>query len=58
MFITSVNDTGVKLFSGVNDTGDKFFACEQCVVNNLYFPSVVDTVQKKTKKPKIYWRCR
>jgi hypothetical protein len=26
-------------------------------VNNLYFPGVVDTVQKKTKKPKIYRRC-
>ncbi len=26
MFITSVNDTGEKLFSGVNDTGDKFIA--------------------------------
>ncbi len=24
MFITSVNDTGDKLFTGVNDTGDKF----------------------------------
>jgi hypothetical protein len=27
-------------------------------VNNLYFPSVIDTVQKKTKKPKIYRRCQ
>jgi hypothetical protein len=27
-------------------------------VNNLYFPGVVDTVQKKTKKPKIYRRCQ
>jgi hypothetical protein len=26
--------------------------------NNLYFPGVVDSVQKKTKKPKIYRRCR
>jgi hypothetical protein len=26
MFITSVNDTGEKLFSGVNDTGEKLFA--------------------------------
>ena len=26
MFITSVNDTGDKLFTGVNDTGDKFIA--------------------------------
>ncbi len=26
MFITSVNDTGEKLFSGVNDTGEKFIA--------------------------------
>jgi hypothetical protein len=25
-------------------------------VSNLYFPGVVDTVQKKTKKPKIYRR--
>jgi hypothetical protein len=25
MFISSVNDTGDKLFGGVNDTGDKFF---------------------------------
>ena len=24
LFITSVNDTGNKLFSGVNDTGEKF----------------------------------
>jgi hypothetical protein len=32
---------------GVNET-----------VNNLYFPGVVDTVQKKTKKPKIYRRCQ
>jgi hypothetical protein len=24
------------------------------LVNNLYFPGVVDTVQKKNKKPKIY----
>jgi len=27
-------------------------------VNNLYFPGVVDTVQKKTKKPKIFRRCQ
>ncbi len=27
-------------------------------VNNLYFPDVVDTVQKKTRKPKIYRRCQ
>jgi hypothetical protein len=27
-------------------------------VNNLYFPGVVDIVQKKTKKPKIYCRCQ
>jgi hypothetical protein len=27
-------------------------------VNNLYFPDVVDTVQKKNKKPKIYRRCQ
>jgi hypothetical protein len=26
MFITSVNDTGDKLFSGVNNTGEKFSA--------------------------------
>ncbi len=26
MFITDVNDTGEKLFSGVNDTGEKFIA--------------------------------
>ncbi len=26
MFITSVNDTGDKLFSGVNDTGENFIA--------------------------------
>jgi hypothetical protein len=26
------------------------------LVNNLYFPGVIDTVQKKTKKPKIYRR--
>jgi hypothetical protein len=25
--------------------------------NNLYFPGVVDIVQKKTKKPKVYRRC-
>jgi hypothetical protein len=27
-------------------------------VNNLYFPGVVDTVQKKNKKPKIYRWCQ
>ncbi len=27
-------------------------------VNNLYFPGVDDTVQKKTKNPKIYRRCQ
>ncbi len=26
MFITCVNDTGDKLFTGVNDTSDKFIA--------------------------------
>ncbi len=26
MFISSVNDTGEKLFSGLNDTGEKFIA--------------------------------
>jgi hypothetical protein len=26
LFITSVNNTGNKLFSGVNDTGEKFIA--------------------------------
>jgi hypothetical protein len=42
MFITSVNNTGDKLFSGVNDTGEQFI-----------FPGVVDTVQKKTKSLKL-----
>jgi hypothetical protein len=55
MFFTGVVDTGDKLFNGVNDTGKKFIAG---VVDNLYFPGVVDTVQKKTKKPKIYRRCQ
>jgi hypothetical protein len=59
VFITVVVDTGDKLFSGVNDTGEKFIAC---VVdtgdNNLYLPGVVDTIQNKTKKPKIYRRCQ
>jgi hypothetical protein len=27
-------------------------------VNNLYFPVVADTIQKKTKKPKIYRLCQ
>jgi hypothetical protein len=27
-------------------------------VNNLYLPGVVDTVHKKTKKPKIYRWCQ
>ncbi len=44
MFITGINDTVDKLFSGVNDTGEKF------IIYNLYFPGVVDTVQKKTQK--------
>jgi hypothetical protein len=51
--MTGVNVTGDKLFSGVNDT-----AVSLTSVNNLYFPVVIDTVQKKTKKPKIYLRCQ
>ncbi len=31
MFITDVNDTGEKLFSGVNDTGEKFIAGCDCL---------------------------
>jgi hypothetical protein len=58
MFITGVNDTGNKLFSGVNDTGKNLSPVSLTQVNNLYFPGVVDTVQKKTKKPKIYCRCQ
>ncbi len=58
MFITGVVDTGDKLFSGVNDTGEKFIAVVIDTVDNLYFPSVSDTVQKKTKKPRIYCRCQ
>jgi hypothetical protein len=54
MFITGVNDTGDKLFSGVNDTGENLSPVLLTPVNNLYFPGVVDTVQKKTEKPKIY----
>jgi hypothetical protein len=46
MFVTRVNYTGDKLFSGVNNTGEK------------YVPGVVDTVQEKTKKPKIYRWCQ
>jgi hypothetical protein len=56
--MTGVNVTGDKLFSGVNDTGEKFIAVSLTPVNNLYFPFVIDTVQKKTKKPKIYRRCQ
>jgi hypothetical protein len=44
-------------FTGVVDTGDKLFSVSPVSltpVNNLYFPSVIDTVQKKNKKPKIY----
>jgi hypothetical protein len=59
MFITSVNDTGDKLFNGVNDTGPKNLSPVSLTpVNNLYFPGVVDIVQKKNKKPKIYRRCQ
>jgi hypothetical protein len=46
MFITGVNDTGEKFIAGVVDTGEQF----------IIFPGVLDTVQKKTKKPKIYRR--
>jgi hypothetical protein len=49
MFITSVNDIRDKLFSCVNDTGRKFIAMSLTPLNNLYFPGVVDTVQKNQK---------
>jgi hypothetical protein len=35
---------------GVNDTGDKLFSVSTTPANNLYFPGVVDTVQKKNPK--------
>jgi hypothetical protein len=31
MFITSVNDTGNNLFTGVKDTGDKFIASDKFI---------------------------
>jgi hypothetical protein len=46
MFITGVNDTSDKLFSGVNDTGEKF-------IEQFIFPGVIDTVQKKTTNLKF-----
>jgi hypothetical protein len=58
MFITGVNDTGDKLFSGVNDTGEKFIVGVIDTGEQFIFPGVVDIVQKKTKKPKIYRRCQ
>jgi hypothetical protein len=33
--------------TGVNNTGEKFIAAP---VNNLYFPGVLDTIQKKKQK--------
>ncbi len=65
----TVNDTGDKLFSGANDTGEKLSQVLLTPVNNLYFPGVVDTVEKKTKSlkvstkvstipPKIFHRCQ
>ncbi len=54
MFITAVNDTGDKLFSGVNDTGKNLSPVSLTPVNILYFPGVIDTVQKKTKNPKFF----
>ncbi len=56
MFITGVSDTGDNLFSGVNDTGEKFIAGVVDTGEQFYFPDVIDTVPKKTKKPKIYRR--
>ncbi len=38
MFITDVNDTGDKLFSGVNDTGEKFMAVFVDTGEQFIFP--------------------
>jgi hypothetical protein len=58
MFITGVNDTGDKLFSGVTTPAKNLSPVSLTPVNNLYFPGVIATVQKKTKKPKIVHRCQ
>ncbi len=53
MFITRVNDTGDKVFSGVNDTGKKFIAG---VVDNgeqFIFPRCRWYRSEKNQKPKI-----
>jgi hypothetical protein len=38
MFITSVNDTGDKLFNGVNDTGEKFITGVNDTGEQFIFP--------------------
>jgi hypothetical protein len=53
MFITHVNDNSDKLVSGVNDTSETLSPVSLTPVNNIYFPGVVDTVQKKTKSLKF-----
>jgi hypothetical protein len=58
MFITGVHDTGDKLFSSVNDTGEKFIAGVVNTGEQFIFPRCVDTVKKKTKKPKMFRWCQ
>jgi hypothetical protein len=56
MFITGVL-TPVISCSAVSTKPAKYLSPVSLTpVNNLYLPGVVDTVQKKTKKPKIYRR--
>ncbi len=54
MFITDVNDTGDKLFSGVTTPAKNLSPVSLTPVNNLYFPGVVDTVQRKKPKSLIF----
>ncbi len=59
LMLSPVSTTPVISCSAVSTTPAKNLSPVSLTpVNNLYFPGVVDTVQKKTKKPKIYCRCQ
>ncbi len=54
MFITVVNDTGDKLFSGVNDTGKKFIAGVVDTGEQFIFPRCHWYRSEKNQKAKNF----
>ncbi len=57
MFITSVNDSGDKLFTGDNDTGDKFIAGDNDTGEQLSLLTMTSAINLlPVTRTRMFWR--